>query len=537
MPGPLTSAAMDTTRDDHARAHTYRGTPFGPPWPLHDDIISRLTRHAASRAGAPCLTTVAADGTETTLSYREVDTAGRRMADWLRRTAGPPRGTVVGLMPRNDAASVVAILGLLRAGHPMLMLSPDDPPGRTRQLLDAMDVTLLLRSPTVPAAPGLASLALPGVPELTGIPSEVTESAPDPASDAFFFGTSGSTAAAKLVAQSRYNATVNAAAVTAHHRLKPGDRILGCLPLHHVNGLHFTVLGTVAAGAHLVLAHEFDPFRYPGLLARFRPRLASVVPSVLEGLVHTSRGLALPGEFEYFVSAAAPLTTRTARDVRQRLGVPVVQGYGLTETTNFSATMPPDLSAESFRRLLYDAEIPSIGTAVHGNEMAVLRSDGSRADPGETGEIGMRGHNVMSRYAGNEEATAAAFLGGWFHSQDLGYAVRDEDDGREFFFITGRSKNIAKIGGESVSLEEMERLLRAAPGVRDAACARLPHRLTGEQIAAAVVFEGEERPDLRAHLATSFAAAVLPRRFVELDAVPRTATGKILRPQLAELLS
>ena len=524
-------------RADRALAHAYQGDPFGPPWPVHEDVVGSLTRHALTRSTEPCLTTVADDGTAATFSYGEIYASSRRVAGWLGRTADLVPGAPVGLMPRNDGESVVAVLALLRAGHPILMLNPNDPPNRIRQLLDAMKAERLLCSPGLEPPVGIETIAIPRIGELADPVDVVVEPSADPSADAFYFGTSGSTAASKVVAQSRFNAAMNAKAVIAHHGLRPGDRILGCLPLHHVNGMHFTVLGTIAAGAHLVLASAFDPFGYPGLLAGFQPRLASVVPSVLDGLVQTFRGPDLPPGFEYFVSAAAPLGRQTARDVRRRLGALVIQGYGLTETTNFSATMPVGAPPEAYRKLLFDAEIPSIGAAVYGNEMAVLRADGSRAEPGEHGEICMRGYNVMSRYAGNERETAAAFLGGWFHSQDLGYALRDEDDGREYFFITGRSKNIAKIGGESVSLEEMERFLRAAPGVRDAACARLPHSLTGEQIAVAVVLEGEQRGDLRAHLATAFSAAVLPRRFVVLDAIPRTATGKILRPRLAEMLA
>src|SRR5207249_2190680 len=85
-------------------------------------------------------------------------------------------------------------------------------------------------------------------------------------------------------------------------------------------------------------------------------------------------------------------------------------------------------------------------------------------------------HNVMTRYAGNEDATRRAFHDGWFHSQDIGFAVPDGDTGRTFYVTTGRIKNIAKVRGESVSLEEMERVLRAHPAVHDAACTTRPDR-------------------------------------------------------------
>lgn len=148
----------------------------------------------------------------------------------------------------------------------------------------------------------------------------------------------------------------------------------------------------------------------------------------------------------------------------------------------------------------------------------------------------MRGHNVMMRYAGNDDATAEAFRGGWFHSQDLGFETLQE--GRRFFVITGRLKNIAKVGGRAVSLEEMDRALRTLPQVVDAACVAMPDRLLGEKIIAAVVLSAPlTDAELREPLANLFSRAVLPTRFERLAKLPRTLTGKILRAKLAELLS
>ncbi|MEU4772784.1 class I adenylate-forming enzyme family protein [Micromonospora sp. NPDC023644] len=516
--------------------HSYLGRSFGPPWEYGGTIVSVLVRQVAVLGDAAFLTTVTADGATTTLSYREVDRLSRRVRAWLRRERGVTAGDVVALAPVNDVRSVVGILGVLRAGCSVLLLSPADPAARMRDQVRAAGATVLLHPPAVDPDPSLAPVALPDPSVLADPPPDDGDAPASPGADAFLIGTSGSTASSKLVAQSHYNVVANAAALRAHHRLRPGERILGCLPIHHVNGLHFTVMGPLAAGAHVMLAGQFDPFDYPRLLERFRPRIASVVPTILETLTHVWRGPRLPGDFEYFVSAAAPLTGRTAQDVHRRLGARVLQGYGLTETTNFSTTMPADASADTCRRLLLDADIPSIGTAMPGNEVRVLRADGTAAEPGEVGELCMRGHNVMSRYAGNPAATAEAFRHGWFHSQDLGFAVIGADDPRPYFVITGRTKNIAKVRGETVSLEEMERALRAVPGVRDAACVSMPHRFLGDEIVAAVVLAPDSRPDLAGALRASFAAAVVPQRILPLDAIPRTATGKIIRPALTDEL-
>ncbi|MGW1061781.1 class I adenylate-forming enzyme family protein [Micromonospora rubida] len=519
---------------DHDLAHSYLGHPFGPPWEYGGTIVSTLLRQVATLGDAAFLTTATPDGETTTLSYRDADRLSRRVGAWLRREMRMGAGDVVALAPVNDARSVIGILGSLRAGCAVLLLSPADPVARLRPQVESAGAKVVLHPPAVSLDPSLAPVVIPDPDTLADPAGGESDPPVGPGTDAFLIGTSGSTAASKLVVQSHYNVVANAAALRAHHGIRPGERILGCLPIHHVNGLHFTVLGPLAAGAHVLLAHAFDPFGYPRLLERFRPRIASVVPSLLEALTHTWRSPRLPGDFGYFVSAAAPLTAQTAQEVSRRLGARVLQGYGLTETTNFSTTVPTDVSADTYRRLVLEADIPSIGAAMPGNEVAVLLEDGRVAEPGQVGELCMRGHNVMSRYAGNEAATAEAFRQGWFHSQDMGFAVRDPDDDRPYFVITGRSKNIAKVRGETVSLEEMERALRALPGVRDAACVCLPHRFLGDEIVAAVVFAPGERPDVGTALCASFATTVVPRRVLSLDAIPRTATGKILRPRLAE---
>ncbi|MGH8931682.1 MAG: class I adenylate-forming enzyme family protein [Egibacteraceae bacterium] len=527
-----------TARSNFDHAHTYRGIPFEVPVAHPSTILTHLANRARENGGDPYLTTVAADGQSATLTYGELDVRTRQAAAWLRRELGVSSEDVVGLLPVNDMTSVITIFGLLRAGCAVMVLSSTDPIGRLREQTAALPVKAIVRPGSLGEEVFPGSVVAPDLMALADEAADANDPIITPLADALFFGTSGSTAASKLVTQSHYNAAINADAVRRHHGLAPGDRFLGCLPIHHVNGLHFTILATLATGSHAILAHAFDPFGYPRLIERFRPRIASVVPTILETLVETWRRPAFPTEFDYFVSAAAPLTASTVAAVDEKLGARVLQGYGLTEATNFSTTMPAGVLDELYRRLMLDADIPSIGVALHGNEVAVLNSDGQRVRPGEVGEICMRGHNVMTSYAGNDEATTDAFQGGWFHSQDLGFEVKDSESGSTFFTVTGRSKNIAKVMGETVSLDEMDRVLRAVPGVKDAACVCIPDRFLGDEIVAAVVLSpGRQDVDVRAHLSRAFAPALLPRRTVYVAALPRTSTGKLRRPQLGKALA
>jgi acyl-CoA synthetase (AMP-forming)/AMP-acid ligase II len=495
-------------------------------------MMAHLARQAATRPDEPYLTLVSADRVQT-ISYGELAATSRRIGHRLGREFQVASGEVVGLVPANDLDSVFSLFGILSAGASALLLNPADPVERNRSLAAALSVKAVLRGASI--APGY----MPEASLLCGAESGVEEERFDvapaiaPASPALYFATSGSTAASKIVVQSHFNAAMNAHAVCRHHELHPGDAVLGCLPFHHVNGVHFTLFATLAAGGHAVVVERFDPQPYMDVMSRYRVRLASVVPTLLEMLLDSSVCRPVPASFDYFVSAAAPLTVHTARAVERRLQTRVLQGYGLTETTNFSTMTPWDVSSEAYRRLVSDADIPTVGTAVHGNDVAVLRGDGSHAAPGEIGELCMRGHNVMMGYAGNTEATGEAFRGGWFHSQDLGFERVDDTSGRSFFVITGRIKNIAKVGGEAVSLDEMERTLCGMPQIRDAACVASPHRLLGDELVAAVVLRDEmSMEQVRRHLGRTFAPAAFPRHVVRVERLPRTPTGKLRRPEL-----
>jgi acyl-CoA synthetase (AMP-forming)/AMP-acid ligase II len=514
-------------------AHLFHGRPFGSePVPV---LVTALVHAQALRRGAtPYLTAVSGRGVEQILSYRDLDLLSGRLAAWFRSRADAGLEKVIALSPTNDISSVLAIFALLRSGATMLLLNPTDPPARKQLQVDAAGAIAAFRGPGCDEALFPRSEMLPAADALPDAPFRPPVISPGACS--FLIGTSGSTAASKLVAQMHANAAANAAAAVAHHRLTADDRFLGCLPIHHVNGLHFTLFANLSAGSHVILLEKFEPFSYLPLIERYRPRIASVVPSLLEALVAAHRGHELPDSFGYFVSAAAPLPATTARRVMQSLRRRIVQGYGLTETTNFSCTLPPDMSDVLYRRLVLDADIPSVGTAL-GNEVAILAPDGTRLPSNTHGEICMRGHNVMRGYAGNDEATAEAFRHGWFHSLDLGFELQDPDDGRSYFVITGRAKNMVKVRGETVSLDEIDAALRSMPGVIDAACVARPHQLYGEVIVVAVV---ESEPltdaDIRAHLGRHLSPAAQPASIVRRSAIPRTATGKIRRGDLAEQL-
>lgn len=516
--------------------HAYRGaTPTNLP-ACGQTIVSSLVRHSRRRPNAAYLTIVGSEEPPVTVSYLEMDDLSSRVAHGLRYELECEPGAAVGLIAGTDVFTVAMILGALKAGCSLALLNHAEPATRISAQLDKLGIRVVFRSQLVPAIKLPVTIDASEFCRTGCRGSRYAEPCPTLSLPALFFGTSGSTAASKIVAQSHYNVVENAKAVCHHHQLTNTDRLLGCLPLHHVNGVHFTLFATLMAGAHVILLTNSDPVEQLRQIRHNRPRLVSLVPSILESMLEVATPEMLPPELQYFVSAAAPLAPRTVRDVTRRMGRRILQGYGLTETTNFSTTVPNDISFNAYRRVMCESDAPSIGVALYGNDIAVMAEDGNPARIGDTGELCIRGHNVMMGYAGNAEETAKAFRDGWFHSQDLGYETSDGESGMKYFVITGRTKNIAKVGGESVSLEEVERALLNWPEIQDAACISIPHRLLGEAIVAAVVSTDVSTLAIRRHLLMLVSPMALPRHFVRLERIPRTATGKICRSDLTQVV-
>jgi acyl-CoA synthetase (AMP-forming)/AMP-acid ligase II/acyl carrier protein len=510
-----------------------------PPSP--GTLLDSLRTWAGRQPNAPFLTWIPASGTAEVLTYGELDARSRDLAAWLRSSldgdagarAGAAPGT--GLLAANDISTVVALFAIIRTGGPCLFINPGDPADRIRAILAAHPVSVVLRSPHVEGLDGIGTVVPGPAAARNGYQAVLPE--PAPADSIFIFGTSGSTAASKFVIQSHRAALSNAQDLRRHHALSPGVSVAGGLPLHHVNGVHFTVAAVLEAGAHVIIPQRFSPLTYLSHLDEHRPAIASVVPSVLEALLVTGRGWRPPDSFRYFVSAAAPLSAALATRVMEVFGRRVVQGYGLTETTNFSTMLPVDLTDDEYAAVMLRASIPTVGVALPGNEVEVLSRDGQLLGEGMTGEVCMRGHNVMEGYLGAPELTAEAFAGGWYHSGDLGW-WHWGPRGQQYFVLTGRTKNVAKVGGESVSLEEVERALTSLDEVEDAGCVALPHDLWGEQLVAIVALSGRASlEEVRVRLALLVPRAAVPQRWLAVESVPRSATGKIRRGELRELVT
>lgn len=314
------------------------------------------------------------------------------------------------------------------------------------------------------------------------------------------------------------------------------------LPIHHVNGIVVTLVTPFACGGSVVLNRKFKSGLFWRRVHEEQVTCVSVVPTVLEFLLDADEDLSSYrlDRFGGVICGAGPLLTETARRFEDRFRFPIRHGYGLSETTCYACFLPNDLDPAQHRHWLSDYEFPSIGLPLPHNDMAILDEKGGLLPPGARGEICVRGWTVCAGYFKRDDANETAFQWGWFRSGDEGFYERDEQ-GRPFFFISGRLKELIIRGGVNISPLEIDGVLRSHPAVQFAMAVPFEHRYYSEEIAAYVVLkEGAgsvTEADVRAHCRSRLPFARCPKVILFGHEVPYTSTGKPKRLELKASLA
>lgn len=502
--------------------HTYRGRPWNDPLFAPTGLIECLHTAVTAYSERTAVTEVSVRGEVVrSVTYRQL---WDEVASQARRvpvdTAGV--GRTVAVTVTNTIASLATVLGVVRAGAAAVVIDAAEPRDRRDEMVCVLGCAVM-------EPDGQITAPRRGVDPASAEPGKPVW----PTAVVVF--TTGSTAASKPVAQSGYSIAVNARAVAAHHAIGPGTRLVCPLPISHVNGLELGMVATLLSGGHAVLLQGFDPFGFARTLAESAADLVTTVPSILDVILSVSRVRALP-RLRHIISAAAPLHSSTARGVMDRWGKRVVQGYGLSECMNFATTMPVEMEDVDYKECVLDAEIPPVGHALPGCEVAVLDGDGQPVAEGD-GEVCIRGHSVMSGYLANPTETAKAFRGGWLRTGDIGRLVVGPT-GAPLLTLTGRAKHIAKCGGIGVSFEEIERAARRSSAVKDVCCVARPHRLLGEALTLFVVAHsgtGDGIGEVRARVGSVANPRRVGLKVIEVDALPRLRSGKPDRRKLSVL--
>jgi long-chain acyl-CoA synthetase len=359
--------------------------------------------------------------------------------------------------------------------------------------------------------------------------------------EALIVYTSGTTGPPKGVVLTVANLLTDADAIADWHGFGSDDRLMCVLPIHHVNGTVVTLVTPFYFKGGVVLNRKFKSGSFWRRLSEEGVTCVSVVPTLLEFLLDAKANVSADQlkNFGGFICGAGPLLKDTAARFEDRFGFPIRHGYGLSETTCYSCFLPNDLPGHEHRRWIRDFEFPSIGVPLRHNQMAILDGDGHQAGELARGEICIRGGTVCAGYYKRDDANAEAFQWGWFRSGDEGYYMRD-GQGRPFFFISGRLKELIIRGGVNISPLEIDDALKTHPLVRFAMAVPFDHRYYGEEIAAYVVpRDGAPVPteaELLKHCRRLLPFCKCPKVILLGQDVPYTSTGKPKRLELKERL-
>ncbi|MGH6718455.1 MAG: class I adenylate-forming enzyme family protein, partial [Alphaproteobacteria bacterium] len=335
--------------------------------------------------------------------------------------------------------------------------------------------------------------------------------------------TSGTSGRPKGVMASHRNLLFNAAIAWSIRRITPADRMYVVLPIAHIFGLASVFLGGMMGGARIRLVPRFEPGALLAALAHDGVSMVQGVPAMYARLVEHLEARGTPvvaPRLRFLSSGGAPLEPWLKARVERHFGVTLQNGYGLSEASPVVA----------LTRLGDPNPMASIGYPPSGVEVRLVGDDGADVPPGATGELLTRGPNVMLGYYREGELTRATITpDGWLKTGDL---ARAEPDGR--LFIVGRKKELIIRGGFNVHPEEVEAALNSHPAVALSGVVGRPNGADEDIVAFVQPKPGAtiSEADLAAHVALSLAPYKRPARIVLVEALPATASGKVMKAAL-----
>jgi acyl-CoA synthetase (AMP-forming)/AMP-acid ligase II len=488
--------------------------------PVPYDPLSYLRANAAARGDAPALID---EGEE--LSFDALLRAVLSLAADLRGRGVEP-GDVVAVALPNVWRYVALEIAVPAVGAVLLPLPVGLGRLEIESTLERSSASLLItggEDGVAEAARGHAQVVDAGELEANGEPADAPFAAPDPDRVVQIALTSGTTGRSKLASLTACLKQLTFEGFTSRLGFSPGDRMLPLSPI--TQGAGEMCLYALRTGAALVMSHHarFDAERSLALAERTRATVLGGVPTMIARMLHcpalASTSLAA---LRATISAGAPLPESVAREWEQRLGSPICSFYGAMDVGQLAVPSPDDPAEKRWT---------TVGRPHDRAELLICDPDGNAVEPGEEGEICMRGPLVQPKYW-NEDATPYAD-DGWAHFGDLG---RLDADG--YLRVTGRVKDTIIRGGSNINPFEVEDVLRASAAVADACVVGTPDEDLGERPSAFVVPAQGREPtldELTSHLEEAgLARYKWPEHLHLVDALPVGGTGKVDRQTLRE---
>src|SRR5580765_1215197 len=461
------------------------------------------------------------------VTYGELLERSNAASRQLREQFGVKPGDRVGLWLKNRPEFVSALFGILGTDAVVVPINNFLKADEVSFILADADIDVLVTEkeqathfPALQAArPGLRVVKVEDF-SVAGKREEFKLASSE--SDlAVLIYTSGTTGRPKGAMLSHGNLLHNVESCRIVLETVEADRFAVLLPMFHSYMLTVGIFLPLIVGGSIVLIKSLHP---PQLLLKeifaAQPTVLPAIPPFYRTLSHAALPVPLP--FRLCISGAAPLPVQVLRDFESKHGIPLIEGYGLSEASPVVTKNP-----------IHGVRKPgSIGLPIPNVEVSVQDDTGRVLGPTEIGEICVRGGNVMLGYWKMPDETAQVIRNGWLLTGDIGYR-----DAEGYFYITDRRKDMLLVNGINVYPREIEEVLHQFPGVKEAAVIGIPDSRKGEQPVAFVVSsEGStiDEKTILHFLRSKLADYKIPRHVNILTALPRNATGKVLKTALRE---
>ena len=465
-----------------------------------------------------------------TLTYRQCADQAAWVAQHLRDRLGVKPGDRVAIWLKNCPEFIPSLYGILGAGAAVVPINNFLKPDEVAFILQDGKIDVLISEEGMGESLGRLAAARPSLqilkieafraaPEGSVSLPGLQRSEPDLAVIIYTSGTTGHPKGAML---SHGNLLHNVGSCRHVLEAVDVDRFALVLPMFHSFMLTVCILLPLDVGGSIVLVKSLNPPKnIVHELILHQATVLPAIPQLFRALTHLPPSIELP--LRLCISGAAPLPLEILREFGQRFPIPLIEGYGLSEAS-------PVVSLNPIRGLQKPG---SIGLPVRDVEVTIRDEEGRQLAAGQTGEVCVRGGNVMSGYWGKAEESARALRDGWLYTGDIGHMDADG-----YFYITDRKKDMLLVNGINVYPREIEEVMHQFPGIRDAAVIGRPDPRKGEQPVGFVEMHDGSSLDEAAlvhYLKERLADYKVPRRIVQLPSLPRNATGKILKTTLRTL--
>ncbi|GAA1233653.1 acyl--CoA ligase [Prauserella halophila] len=449
------------------------------------------------------------------------------IASGVLRSHGILAGDVVAIMLPNSTSFVVGLFAAWRLGATVTPINPSLAADEVEHQLHDSAAKVVVTLPERLADAPHSVVAITDLAPHSSTPVAVPEWMPSSADLALLIYTSGTTGRPKGVMLDHGNVDAMCSMVIEGFGLDSAAHSLLILPLFHVNGIVVSTLSPLLAGGRATIAGRFDARAFFDRVERARPTYFSGVPAIYAMLADLPSDVSPDtSSLQFAVCGAAPANVELLAKFHDRFGVPIIEGYGLSEGTCASTLNP----------LRGVRKAGTVGLPLPGQSVRIVNGDGRDVDPGMAGEVLIKGENVMRGYLNKPEETAVTITDeGWLRTGDIGYL--DEDG---YLTLVDRAKDMLIRGGENIYPKEIENVVHQLPDVFEAAVVGRSHPVLGEEPVLLISLAsgaslGED--DIRGHLAEKVSKFKVPAEILIIESLPKNPVGKIDKPSLRKRVS